>query len=205
MASDNSVTRFLPGIVVACIREAASSGKKLSWTLKEDNCGVLVHLVWKSSQNAFPSTEPVGSKKKPRQISPYRQEKSRQRLLKYLLSKKEPTSDGSKTVISPSAESVDVDSQPMSPSEDESRGASSEAHTTPADTVGIVDAHVIPGNLSPAQPVITSQLSDSPHDSSGTLLKSSYSPDSDSTAVLPLPQPKLGLVTKLAQPPGHYI
>ena len=34
----------------------------------------------------------------------------------------------SKTVISPSAESVDVDSQSMPLSEDESRGASSEAH-----------------------------------------------------------------------------
>ena len=81
------------------------------------------------------------------------------RLLKCFSSKQEPTSDGSKTVISPSAESVDVDSQPMPPSEDESYGASSEAHTTPADTVGVVDAYVIPGNLSSAQPVITSQLS----------------------------------------------
>ena len=34
MASDNSVSRFLPDIVV-CIREAVSSGKKLSWTLKK--------------------------------------------------------------------------------------------------------------------------------------------------------------------------
>ena len=66
---------------------------------------------------------------------------------------------------------MDVDSRPMPPSEDESCGASIEAHTIPADTVGVVDALVIPGNLSPAQPVITSQLSDS--DSSGTLLKSS--------------------------------
>ena len=97
---------------------------------------------------------------------------------------------------------MDVDSQPMLPSEDEFRGASSEAHTTPADTVGVVDAHVIPGNLSPAQPVITSQLSDS--DSSGTLLNSSHSPDNDSSDI-PLPQPKLGSVTKLAQKPGQYI
>ena len=36
--------------------------------------------------------------------------------------------------------------------------------------MGVVDAHVIPGNLSLAQPVTTSQLSDS--DSSGTLLNS---------------------------------
>ena len=46
----------------------------------------------------------------------------------------------------------------LPPSKDEFRGSSSEAHTTPADTVGVVDAHVIPGNLSPAQPVIVSQL-----------------------------------------------
>ena len=170
------MSRFLPDIVVTCIREAASSGKKLSWTLKEDNRGVLVHLVWKSSQNAFLTAETVGSKKKPRRISPSRQKRSRQRLLKYLSSKQEPTSNGSNTVISPSAESVDVDSQPMPPSKDESRGASREALTTPADAVGVVDAHVIPGNLSPPQPVITSQLSDS--DSSGTLLKSSHSHDS---------------------------
>ena len=51
------------------------------------------------------------------------------------------------------------------------------------DTADVVDAHVIPGNLSPAQSVITSQLSDS--DSSGTLLKSSHSPDSDSDIPLP--------------------
>ena len=119
MASDNSVSRFLSDIVVACIREAASSGKKLSWTLKEDNRGVLVHLVWKSSQNVFLSTETVGSKKKPRRISPNRQKTSHQCLLKYLSSKQEPTSDGSKTVISPSAESMDADSQLMPPSEDE--------------------------------------------------------------------------------------
>ena len=42
------------------------------------------------------------------------------------------------------------------PSEHESRGVSSEVYNTPADTAGVVDAHVIPGNLSPAQPVITS-------------------------------------------------
>ena len=62
-------------------------------------------------------------------------------------------------------------------------GASSETHITQADTVGVVDAHVIPGNLSPrpAQPVTTSQLSDS------DLLNSSHSPDSD----IPLPQTKL--------------
>ena len=72
---------------------------------------------------------------------------------------------------------MDVDSQPMPPSEDEFRGASSETHINQADTVGVVDAHVIPGNLSPAQPVITSQLSDS--DSSGTLLNSSHSPDNN--------------------------
>ena len=147
MASDNSESRFLPDIVVACIREAASSGKKLSWTVKEDNRGVLVHLVWKSSQNAFLSTETVGSKKRPRRI--------------FLPDKHEPISDGSKTEISPSAESVDVASQPMPLSEDEFHGASTEAHTTPDDTVGVVDAHVIPGNLFPAQPVITSQVSDS--------------------------------------------
>ena len=69
------------------------------------------------------------------------------------------------------------------------RGASSEAHITQADTVGVVDAHVIPGNLSPAQPVITSQLSDS--DSSGTLLNSSRSPDNDNSDIL-FPQPELG-------------
>ena len=115
------------------------------------------------------------------------------RLLKCFSSKQEPTSDGSKTVISPSAESVDVDSQPMPPSEDESCGASSEAHTTPADTVGVVNAHVIPGNLCPAQPVITSQLSDSSH-----------SPDSDDSGI-PLPQPKLNSVAKLAQKPGQDI
>ena len=63
MASDNGVSRFRPDVVVACIREAASSGKKILWTLKEDNRGVLVHLVWESSQNAFPSTESEGSKK----------------------------------------------------------------------------------------------------------------------------------------------
>ena len=33
------------------------------------------------------------------------------------------------------------------------RGASSEAYITQADIVGVVDAHVIPGNLSPAQPI----------------------------------------------------
>ena len=83
---------------------------------------------------------------------------------------------------------MDVDSQPMPPSVDEFRGASSEAHITQADTVGVVDAHVIPGNLSPAQPVTTSQLSDS--DSSGTLLNSSHSPDNDSSDIS-LPQTKL--------------
>ena len=57
-----------------------------------------------------------------------------------------------------------------------------------ADTVGVVDTHVIPGNLSPAQPVTTSQLSDS--DSSGTLLNSSHSPDNDSSDIS-LPQTKL--------------
>ena len=46
---------------------------------------------------------------------------------------------------------MDVDSQPMPPSEDEFRGASSEAHITQTDTVGVVDTHAIPGNLSPAQ------------------------------------------------------
>ena len=80
MASDNSVSGFLPDIVVVCVQEAASCGKKLSWTLKENNHGVLVHLVWKSSQNAFLSTETVGSIKKPRRISPSRQKRSRQRL-----------------------------------------------------------------------------------------------------------------------------
>ena len=83
---------------------------------------------------------------------------------------------------------MDVDSQPMVPSEDEFRGASSEAHITQADTVGVVDAHVIPGNLSPAQPVTTSQLSDS--DSFGTLLNSSHPPDNDSSDIF-LPQTKL--------------
>ena len=78
MASDNFVSRFLPDIVAVCIREA---GKELSWTLKEDNHEVLVHLIWKSSQNAFLSTETVGSKKKTRRISPSRQKRSRQRLL----------------------------------------------------------------------------------------------------------------------------
>ena len=86
------------------------------------------------------------------------------------------------------------------PPEDESHGASGEVHTTPADTADVVDAHVIPGNLSPAQPVVTSQLSD--YDSSETLLKSSYSPDRDSD--IPLPPPKLGSVTKLAQKPSQY-
>ena len=46
---------ILSDIVVACIREAASSGKKLSWTLKEDNHGVLVHLVLKSARMLSPA------------------------------------------------------------------------------------------------------------------------------------------------------
>ena len=53
---------------------------------------------------------------------------------------------------------MDVDSQPIYARtligcQCEVCGASSEALTTPADTVGVVDAHVIPGNLSPVQPV----------------------------------------------------
>ena len=107
----------------------------------------------------------------------------------------------SETVIPPSAEPMGVDIQSVPPLEDESDVGSSEVHITPADTAGVIDAHVILVNLSLAQPVNTSQLSDS--DSAETLLKSSHLPDGDSD--IPLPSPKLNSVTKLAQNPGYYI
>ena len=52
-------------------------------------------------------------------------------------------------LISPSAESADVDSQPICHSQKMNFVVT--AHTTSADKVGVVDAHVFPGNLSPAQ------------------------------------------------------
>ena len=89
MAAIDQLSSCLPDIVVACIQAAASSGKKLSWTLKEDTRGVLVHLVWKHSKNG---SESVCTKWKPRKISPSRQNRNRMRLLKFLSSKQESLS-----------------------------------------------------------------------------------------------------------------
>ncbi len=69
----DKLSSCLQDIVTACIQAAASSGKKLSWTFKEDTRGVLVHLVWKPSKNTSCSPELVCSKWKPRKNSPSRQ------------------------------------------------------------------------------------------------------------------------------------
>ena len=75
---------------------------------------------------------------------------------------------------------------------------------TLADKVGVVDPHVIPGNLSPAQPVVTSQLSDS--DSSGTLFYVSLAICLTVTVIYLCPHQSLvQLQNCMAQKPGHYI
>ena len=70
----------LPQIVVLAIESALASGRQLSWKVQENNVGMLVQLVWKSSE----SRNLVGSnwnklKKKP----PSRQRRDVLRLLKF--------------------------------------------------------------------------------------------------------------------------
>jgi len=108
MAAIVQLSSCLPDIVVAYIQAAASTGKKLSWTLKEDTRGVLVHLVWKHSKNG---SESVCTKWKPRTISPSRQKRNCMRLLKFLSSEQESLSgqlSDARTHVSASTEPVDA-------------------------------------------------------------------------------------------------
>ena len=70
----------LPKVVLLAIESALASGRQLSWKVQENNVGMLVQLVWKSSD----SRKLVGSnwnklKKKP----PSRQRRDAFRFLKF--------------------------------------------------------------------------------------------------------------------------
>ena len=41
----------LPKVVVLAIESALASGRRLSWKVQENNVGMLVQLVWKSSES----------------------------------------------------------------------------------------------------------------------------------------------------------
>ena len=72
---------YLPDVVAGCIQSTSRSGRTLSWTIKENNRGTLVQLVWKaptaetdacasgklmgSNKNSLPVTVSVSKKKHP--------------------------------------------------------------------------------------------------------------------------------------------
>ena len=92
-----SLSYCLPDIVVACTQAAAQSGKKLSWTLKENARGTLVQLVWKHRHQEFASPEVVCITKnykncipkKRKKYSPSRQRRSHECLLRFISHKQE--------------------------------------------------------------------------------------------------------------------
>ena len=58
------VGSYLPDVVAGCIQSASRSGRTLSWTIKENNRGTLVQLVWKATTaETDASGELMGSNK----------------------------------------------------------------------------------------------------------------------------------------------